>query len=106
MNETEFEELFDEATEPPELPEITATDDGNALRLVAERGEVLRRVADMRKWFVWDGCRWALAMRTVPYANTRRSLLGSCPRTTRQPRAVQRTWQPRPGRSCSTSTAQ
>lgn len=36
------------------------TDDGNALRLIDDYGRQFRRVADMRKWFVWDGCRWAL----------------------------------------------
>ena len=36
------------------------TDDGNALRLIDDHGRQFRRVADMRKWFVWDGCRWAL----------------------------------------------
>jgi P4 family phage/plasmid primase-like protien len=36
------------------------TDDGNALRLIDDHGRDFRRVADMRKWFVWDGCRWAL----------------------------------------------
>ena len=60
MTTAEFEQEFDEATEPPELPEITATDDGNALRLIAEHGDEIRRVADMRRWFIWDGCRWAL----------------------------------------------
>jgi P4 family phage/plasmid primase-like protien len=36
------------------------TDDGNALRFIDDYGHQFRRVADMRKWFVWDGCRWAL----------------------------------------------
>jgi putative DNA primase/helicase len=44
----------------PALPEITATDDGNALRLVAEHGHEFRRVADMKRWLTWDGTRWAL----------------------------------------------
>jgi P4 family phage/plasmid primase-like protien len=43
-----------------ELPSYTATDDGNALRLIAEHGARLRRVADMKRWHAWDGNRWAL----------------------------------------------
>jgi P4 family phage/plasmid primase-like protien len=47
-------------TEPdPDEPKITATDDGNALRLINTHGHQFRRVADMRRWFVWDGKRWA-----------------------------------------------
>ncbi len=44
-------------TEPE--PEVTQTDDGNALRLIAKHGHQFRRVADMRKWFAWDSSRWA-----------------------------------------------
>jgi putative DNA primase/helicase len=43
-----------------DLEPITQTDDGNALRLVLGYGDRLRRVADMRKWFEWDGQRWAI----------------------------------------------
>jgi len=39
---------------------VTATDDGNALRLINEHGHNFRRVADMRRWFHWDGKRWAM----------------------------------------------
>jgi D5 N terminal like len=45
--------------EPAQPTQYTATDDGNALRLITEHGHNLRRVADMRRWFVWDGMRWA-----------------------------------------------
>jgi putative DNA primase/helicase len=44
---------------PEQQPQVTDTDDGNALRLIAHHGHQFRRVADMRKWFVWDGKRWA-----------------------------------------------
>jgi putative DNA primase/helicase len=47
-------------TSEPETPaRYTATDDGNALKLITEHRHRLRRVADMKKWFVWDGGRWA-----------------------------------------------
>jgi putative DNA primase/helicase len=36
------------------------TDDGNALRLIEEHGDRIRRVADMKRWFEWDGKRWAM----------------------------------------------
>jgi P4 family phage/plasmid primase-like protien len=49
-----------DASEPASKPATyTATDDGNALKLITEHRHRLRRVADMKKWFVWDGCRWA-----------------------------------------------
>ena len=58
----DFEELEIEA--PADVvrgPNIySRTDDGNALRLIDDYGRQFRRVADMRRWFVWDGCRWAL----------------------------------------------
>jgi putative DNA primase/helicase len=38
----------------------SATDDGNALKLITKHGRRFRRVADMRRWFVWDGRRWAI----------------------------------------------
>jgi putative DNA primase/helicase len=46
-------------SEPAQPVNYTATDDGNALKLITEQRHRLRRVADMKKWFVWDGCRWA-----------------------------------------------
>jgi putative DNA primase/helicase len=49
----------DTESEPAQPNTYTATDDGNALRLITEHGHNLRRVADMRRWFVWDGARWA-----------------------------------------------
>jgi putative DNA primase/helicase len=42
-----------------DLEPITQTDDGNALRLIQAYGDRFRRVADMHRWFHWDGCRWA-----------------------------------------------
>jgi putative DNA primase/helicase len=43
-----------------DLEPITKTDDGNALRLILAYGTQFRRVADMHRWFHWDGCRWAV----------------------------------------------
>jgi putative DNA primase/helicase len=36
------------------------TDDGNALRLIDAHRDRFRRIADMGKWFVWDGRRWCI----------------------------------------------
>jgi hypothetical protein len=49
----------DTESEPAQPIKYTATDDGNALRLITEHGHRLRRVADMSRWFVWDSMRWA-----------------------------------------------
>lgn len=38
----------------------TDTDDGNALRLLGHHGDRFRRIADMKRWHVWDSKRWAL----------------------------------------------
>ncbi len=35
------------------------TDDGNALRLVAQHGDRIRYVFEHRRWLAWDGKRWA-----------------------------------------------
>jgi putative DNA primase/helicase len=40
-------------------PNQPHTDLGNARRLVAAHGKTLRHVPSWRKWFVWDGARWA-----------------------------------------------
>jgi hypothetical protein len=45
--------------EPSKPSWYSRTDDGNALRLVNEHSRHFRRIADMRKWFHWDGARWA-----------------------------------------------
>jgi P4 family phage/plasmid primase-like protien len=49
----------DTESEPAQPITYTATDDGNALRLITKHGHQFRRVADMRRWFVWNGMRWA-----------------------------------------------
>jgi hypothetical protein len=58
--EAEFETLSWPMDPDPDalLGPFSQSDDGNALRLVAVHGHRFRRVADMRKWFVWDGQRW------------------------------------------------
>jgi putative DNA primase/helicase len=35
------------------------TDEGNAQRLIAHYGDIIRFCADTRQWYVWDGTRWA-----------------------------------------------
>jgi putative DNA primase/helicase len=34
------------------------TDEGNAQRLIANYGDIIRFCADTRQWYVWDGTRW------------------------------------------------
>jgi putative DNA primase/helicase len=48
------------AAAPPVIDEgpYTLTDDGNALRLIDERGETLRYVSERGKWLIWDGYYW------------------------------------------------
>lgn len=60
-----------EASPPPDAPDETdttapppdrlfkCTDLGNAERLVAAFGEDLRYVAQLKRWYRWDGRRWA-----------------------------------------------
>jgi putative DNA primase/helicase len=45
--------------EPLGDSEHSETDDGNALRLIDAHGHEFRRVSDMKRWYHWDGCRWA-----------------------------------------------
>jgi P4 family phage/plasmid primase-like protien len=43
----------------PAPREARATDMGNALRFVALHRDLVRYAADQRRWYVWDGRRWA-----------------------------------------------
>jgi putative DNA primase/helicase len=45
---------------PPDLLRFLHNDHGNSGRLVALYGEDIRYCHAMKKWFVWDGMRWAL----------------------------------------------
>jgi putative DNA primase/helicase len=54
------ENISAEATTEWRRNPYSHTDDGNALRLVDDHHHRFRRVADMRKWFFWDGRRWAI----------------------------------------------
>ena len=48
------------APESPALDEdVHETDLGNAIRLVARHGQELRYCFPQRKWYAWDGTRWA-----------------------------------------------
>lgn len=60
-------------------PAATATDDGNALRLVAEHGHRIRRVSDMGRWFIWDGARWVLDPEDRAIREAARELARSLP---------------------------
>jgi P4 family phage/plasmid primase-like protien len=62
----------------------TQTDDGNALHLIDDHADKFRRVADMRRWFVWDGCRWALDHEDRAIRFTARDQARDLPNSTRE----------------------
>jgi putative DNA primase/helicase len=71
-------------------PQVTLTDDGNALRLVAEHGHRFRRVADMRRWFEWDGVRWTLDHEERGVREAARDLARELPHETKQQESFRR----------------
>lgn len=76
--------------QPPEPGPPSSTDDGNALRLVAEHGGRFRRVADMRRWFCWDGERWALDHEDRAIRETARELARQLPENSNAARSFKR----------------
>jgi D5 N terminal like/Bifunctional DNA primase/polymerase, N-terminal len=60
------------------------TDDGNALRLINSHRDRFRRVADMGKWFVWDGQRWAIDHDAPAIRHAARDLARQRPQTTKE----------------------
>jgi putative DNA primase/helicase len=46
------------AKKPRIPPTYSQSDDGNALQLIDTHGHQFRRVADMHRWFHWNGQRW------------------------------------------------
>jgi putative DNA primase/helicase len=46
------------AKKPRTPPTYSQSDDGNALQLIDTHGHQFRRVADMHRWFHWNGQRW------------------------------------------------
>jgi putative DNA primase/helicase len=66
------------------------TDDANAQRLVDVHGHELRRIADMRRWFVWDGIRWALDHEDRAVRAAARELARRLPKDTKEHRAYKR----------------
>jgi putative DNA primase/helicase len=71
-------------------PEITATDDGNALRLINQHGREVRRVADMHRRFYWDGKRWAMDHEDRFVRSAARELARSLPETDGASRSFKR----------------
>jgi putative DNA primase/helicase len=66
-----------------ELAATERTDDGNALRLINKHIDRFRRVADMGKWFVWDGRRWAIDHDARAIRHAARDLARHWPITTK-----------------------
>jgi P4 family phage/plasmid primase-like protien len=60
------------------------TDDGNALRLINSHRDRFRRVADMGKWFVWDGRRWAMDHDARAVRHAARDLARQWPQSTKE----------------------
>jgi putative DNA primase/helicase len=59
------------------------TDDGNALRLIAQHGDRFRHVADMGKWHHWNGWRWALDHNDREIRETTKALARALPETSK-----------------------
>jgi putative DNA primase/helicase len=66
-----------------ELAAAERTDDGNALRLINAHQDRFRRVADMGKWFVWDGRRWMIDHDARAIRHASRDLARHWPITTK-----------------------
>ena len=66
------------------------TDDGRALELIDQHGHQFRRVADMRRWFVWDGCRWALDHEDRAIREIARELARELPDSSKEEKAFKR----------------
>jgi putative DNA primase/helicase len=66
------------------------TDDGNALHLIDDYGRTLRRVADMRRWFAWDGCRWAQDQEGRAVREAARDLARELPSESQEQRSFKR----------------
>jgi putative DNA primase/helicase len=66
------------------------TDDANALRLVDEFGDRIRRVADMSAWWHWDGAIWRRDHDSAHVREYARSLARALPQTGRNERTFKR----------------
>src|SRR5215217_5224253 len=86
-----FDEEMREAMELASLQTdiYTPTDDGNALRLIDDHQHRYRRIADMRKWFVWDGARWAQDHEDRAIREAARNQARTLPQNTKEARAWQ-----------------
>ncbi len=56
---------------PGDRPKLT--DVGNALRFVAQHGTAVRYLAPMRRWYLWNGRRWAVDERGAVMALARQT---------------------------------
>jgi putative DNA primase/helicase len=52
-------ELGEEIFPPPEPETFHATDAGNARRFASNHAETIRYCPDLKRWYAWDGTRWA-----------------------------------------------
>src|SRR2546428_2626894 len=59
-----------------DLLQYLANDEGNAQRLIAVHGTVVRYCHDFRKWLVWDGRRWAIDTTEQVKRLTKQAILG------------------------------
>ena len=80
--------LHDEYVKPP--PVVTASDDGNALRLINGHRHEVRRVADMHRWFYWDSKRWAMDHEDRFVRGAARELARQLPAATKEEKSFKR----------------
>jgi putative DNA primase/helicase len=66
------------------------SDHGNALQLIDEHGHEFRRIADMRRWFVWDGMRWAMDHEDRAVRAAARELAKQLPEVSKEERSFKR----------------
>jgi len=72
------------------VTERDRTDDANALRLVDEHGDSIRRVADMSMWWRWDGQRWTRDHDCAHVREAARALARRLPQTDAREKAFKR----------------
>jgi putative DNA primase/helicase len=74
----------------PQQKLLSDSDDANAQMLIDMHHDRFRRVADMRRWFVWDGTRWALDHEDRAIRGAARALARALPDTTREDKSFKR----------------
>lgn len=94
----EFLQMADEVYANAQVVDLyTDTEDGNALRLIAIHGDRFRRIADMRRWHVWDKMRWAQDYEDREIREVTKDLARKLPEDNKTARAFKRSSMSPPG---------